>query len=247
MDSQNKKNKKRLKIIIPAAAVLALAAAFFIFTSSYYRAEAQALEAMRSDETVGITRTDYGWLFDGPGSESALIFYPGARVEESAYAPLLRELAEDGLDVCLVKMPLRFAVLSPYKADEVFKEHSYEHWYIGGHSMGGAFAAYYAASNSDKLDGVILLASYPAKELDDSLSAAVIRGSEDTVIEMDDYAKGLGYLPEGYEEYIIQGGNHAQFGCYGAQSGDGAALIPPERQREEAADIILAAAGVERE
>lgn len=40
-------------------------------------------------------------------------------------------------------------------------------------------------------------------------------------------------------EYVIDGGNHAQFGSYGKQSGDGVATISPENQRIQTEMEIL--------
>ena len=40
-------------------------------------------------------------------------------------------------------------------------------------------------------------------------------------------------------EYVINGGNHAQFGAYGIQSGDGIATISPENQRDQTEKAIL--------
>ena len=37
-------------------------------------------------------------------------------------------------------------------------------------------------------------------------------------------------LPEGYTEYIIDGGCHAGFGMYGAQKGDGKPSLASEEQ-----------------
>jgi hypothetical protein len=39
---------------------------------------------------------------------------------------------------------------------------------------------------------------------------------------------------------MIPGGNHAQFGNYGPQAGDGVALVAREEQQRLAADAILA-------
>ena len=54
-----------------------------------------------------------------------LTFYPGGKVEETAYAPMLHYLAEQGMDVFLVKMPFRLAVFGMNKADHVMKQHDY--------------------------------------------------------------------------------------------------------------------------
>ena len=64
-------------------------------------------------------------------------------------------------------MPFNLAVLNSNAADKVMsKFNNIENWYIGGHSLGGAMAASYAAKHQDNLKGVVLLAAYPTKELD---------------------------------------------------------------------------------
>jgi hypothetical protein len=88
---------------------------------------------------------------------------------------------------------------------------------------------------------VILLASYTVKELKDGLNTVLIYGSEDGVLNMESYEKSRPNLPENAVEHVIQGGNHAQFGSYGKQKGDGEASISPENQIEETVSVILAA------
>ncbi len=173
----------------------------------------------RTIDIVRVSQTSYGWLFDGPSEQDALIFYPGAKVEETAYAPLLHLLAGEGMDVCLVRMPCRLAILGANKAASVMAQYDYGHWYIGGHSLGGAMAANFAADHGDQLTGVILLAAYPTKPLNKALLEISIYGSEDRVVNMGKIEAGKAYAPEDYREYAIPGGNHAQFGNYGEQRG----------------------------
>ena len=53
-------------------------------------------------------------------------------------------------------------------------------------------------------------------------------------------------LPEGTSLKVIDGGNHAQFGHYGPQKGDGIATISrEEQQRLTAAAILELANGLE--
>ena len=232
----NKKKKRFIPILI---ATIALAAAFLAYTADYYRADAEAEAALTSDDAVQISRTGFGWYFDGPSEETALIFYPGAKVEETAYAPLLHRLAEEGMDVCLVKMPFHLAFFGLNKASDVMDQYSYEDWYIGGHSLGGAMAAEYAASHGEQLDGLILLAAYPTKALDNSLVEISIYGSEDTVLNMNKVVSGRSYAPANYAEFEIEGGNHAQFGSYGIQKGDGTAAITEDEQQRRATELII--------
>ena len=52
-------------------------------------------------------------------------------------------------------------------------------------------------------------------------------------------SEGISFAPEAFYEYAIEGGNHAQFGNYGEQKGDGAALISAEEQQQQAVQFIL--------
>ena len=224
-------------VLLPMILIL-LAGGIFLYTTDFYHAEPIALESLNSADGVAIIPTDYGWFFDGPSEEKAMIFYPGGKVEEAAYAPLLRQLAAEGMDACLVRMPLHLALLGIQKADTVMAEHRYEHWYIGGDSLGGVSAAFYAANNTEKLDGVILLAAYPVKQLNNRLKTVMIYGSEDKVLNMVEFAEHRVLAPTDAVVTCIAGGNHSQFGSYGIQKGDGIAQITPEEQIRKTVESI---------
>lgn len=137
-------------------------------------------------------------------------------------------------------MPLRLALLGIGKAEAVQSRYSYEHWYIGGHSLGGTSAAYYAKDHADALDGAVFCAAYPASELDDGLRAITVYGSNDRVLNLERFASSKHFLPPDAVEYVIEGGNHSQFGDYGLQKDDGEAAISPLAQQREAAEAIEA-------
>lgn len=232
---------KRRRLWLVPAAVAVLAIAFFAWAGVYYRAGEAAREALVSGD-VNVERTGYGWRFDGPSDADALIFYPGAKVEATAYAPLMRLLARRGMDACLVEMPLRLAFLGQDAAGRVMTAHDYARWYVGGHSLGGAIAANYAAAHGDRLSGVVLCAAYPTRALDEDLPVLYLYGSEDGVLNRGRLEASRKYAP-GAEIRVIEGGNHAGFGDYGPQRGDGEAAISPEEQWEAVADAILEAVG----
>lgn len=241
MTMREKKSSRRKKWlwIIPILSILLICMVFLIYTWQYYHADESAHSAMKSDDTVKVMQTEYGYLFDGPSETDAVIFYPGAKVEEIAYAPLLHYLAGQGMDVCLVKMPFRLAIFGANKADHVIRQYDYDHWYIGGHSLGGVIAADYATEHSSELSGVFLLAAYPTKPLDGNTPAIIIYGSEDGILNMEKTANAKQYLPEGSRECVIEGGNHAQFGNYGKQNGDGNATISFDEQQHRTVEFIL--------
>ena len=205
---------------------------------AYYHCGDAALQALQSGSGVSVGQIDGGILFDGAGEKSVLIFYPGAKVDEKAYAPLCRQLAIEGLDCILVRMPLRMAFLDKAAADRYIGNYGYEEYYVGGHSLGGAMAASYASENAGKLTGLVLLAAYPTAPLA-KLSFCSVTGSEDRVMRWENYESGRAFWPAGAAELTIAGGNHAQFGDYGIQKGDGAAAIPAAEQWRQTVAFIM--------
>jgi pimeloyl-ACP methyl ester carboxylesterase len=114
-----------------------------------------------------------------------------------------------------------------------------ENWYIGGHSLGGSMAASYLAKHTDVYAGLVLLGSYSTADLSGSeLSVLSIYGSEDQVMNREKYAEYRANLPEKTAEVVIPGGNHAQFGDYGEQAGDGKAQISAQEQQQQTVDAI---------
>ena len=229
--------KKKRRIIL-IGMILTVLIIFGTYVSDYYHADAGAKEALLTDENVEVTKMDYGWFFDGPSEDQTLVFYPGAKVETTAYAPLLHRLSAQGVDVCLVDMPFHLAFFGMRKAGSIIDENTGRHWYIGGHSLGGAMAASWAADHGDRIDGVVLLAAYPTKQLDADLKEILVYGSEDGVLNLEKVREGEQYAPEDYEANVIAGGNHAQFENYGLQYGDGTANITREEQQTETIERI---------
>ena len=235
------RTKRGKKLPVVLLILLLLACAFFAYVRFRYPADRSVLSALTSDGTVRVSRTDYGWFFDGPSGEETLVFYPGAKVEAAAYAPMLRLLAERGVDVCLVRMPFELAFFDIGAAENVLKTVESGRRYVGGHSLGGAMAASWAAKHGEEIDGVILFAAYPTKPLGGSLVEITLYGSEDGVINRDKLEAGRAFAPERFEECVIEGGSHAGFGNYGPQKGDGTTRIGEEEQQEQAVDAILSA------
>ena len=73
----------------------------------------------------------------------------------------------------------------------------------------------------------------------DGLQAVTVYGSEDRVLNRKKLEQGRPFLPEKAVWLEIPGGNHAQFGDYGAQKGDGTASISAQEQLRQTEDVIL--------
>ena len=224
--------KKRLKValITIISFVVLLTAAFFMYVSDYYRADDVAIAVMQSEDTMRV-QDNLIILSPTMPSDTAVIFYPGAKVEYTAYIPILEKLRQNGITCVLIKMPFNLAIFDQNAANKVFDElPDIKNWYIGGHSMGGAIASSYAANHKDKVKGLILLGAYIYGEVSPE-NALTIYGTLNSNLEKNiDYTENV---------VIIEGGNHAQFGNYGEQKGDPPATISREDQQNIAVKAIL--------
>ncbi|MDD3409582.1 MAG: alpha/beta fold hydrolase [Eubacteriales bacterium] len=236
---QSGKLRKRL-LIGAAALVVLLAVVFAVYVNDYYRALPFALPAMSDGSAMPVGEYDGFTIYGDSTHGIGIIFYPGGKVETNAYEPLFYGLAQRGICCVAVDMPLHLAVFKPDAADEIIRQiASIDEWYICGHSLGGAMAARYASAHQDVLRGLILLAAYPTDQLGISFPVLSIYGSLDGVLNRDKYELSKLLAPS-LQEVIIDGGNHAQFGNYGAQKGDGTAEISAETQWNEAVSAISA-------
>ena len=229
--------KKAHKILICITAVLLLLGLIFIAYFADYHHELPVSYDKTEDTSYTVKETGYGWMFDA-GSSSAVIFYPGGKVEESSYLELCGKIANNGIDVHLVKMPLRFAIFGINRADQIIDNTDYDYVYMCGHSLGGAMASIYASEHPDKVSGLILLAAYSSVKIPDSIKVLSIYGDKDKILNMRTYENNRKNLPEDMYEYVIRGGNHRQFGNYEGQMNDGTPQMTLEQQQTIASDVI---------
>ena len=138
MKNQKKKSFFRRVFLCLLAVLLAVYVAFGVYVSDYYHADPAAEDALVSDDVVSVTKQNGNWVFAPESPTAGLIFYPGGKVENTAYAPLLHDLAEDGILCVLVKMPCNLAVLDMNAADSIPERFSeVTDWYIGAQKGDG--------------------------------------------------------------------------------------------------------------
>ena len=222
--------------------ILFLTATCAIYLGNYYRADeiAMAVLTTPADGVMILEQKNERITFIPDEPITGLVFYPGGKVQYESYAPLMEACAGKGILCVLLHMPFNLAVFDADAADAIIGDYpEITDWFVGGHSLSGAMASSYAARHSDELQGLILLAAYPTKDLNDSgLRVFSVYGSEDGVLNMDSYTAAKEYLPDDTAEYLIEGGNHAYFGSYGDQKGDGTATIGNAEQIHQAAAMI---------
>lgn len=237
--------KKHKKLIVTLCVVTTLLLAVFIgcaaYVGDYYHAEDTAIAAMAGTNNYTIEEHAGNIAFIPDEPISGLIFYPGGKVEHTAYAPLMSEFADNGILCVLIEMPFRLAVLDMNAADGIQDDFpQIEKWYIGGHSLGGAMAASYISNHADEFDGLLLLGAYSTADISDSgLSVISVYGSEDKVLNMEKYEENRNNFPQGFTELIIDGGCHSYFGNYGHQDGDGEPAVSMEEQIKQTVEVFM--------
>lgn len=225
-----KKLKKTLLLL--GVLVLLLGGGFGIYVSDVYPADETAMALAADADQV---RQEGNLFILEPEGEAVtgLVFYPGGKVAAEAYLPLMDRLRDQGVLCVLVKMPFHLAVFGKNRAEQAFAAFpDIQDWYLGGHSLGGAMASSYLSDHPESASGLVLLGAYVYGEVSPA-QALTLYGSEDLVLDRSkvDYTENV---------LVIDGGNHAGFGNYGPQKGDGEARISPEAQQAQTVSAILA-------
>ncbi|MGD9910643.1 MAG: alpha/beta hydrolase [Candidatus Izemoplasmatales bacterium] len=224
--------KKILLSIVILIAVLF--AALFIYSSNPY----QPLEAMTAQietlntDSITIEEKSNSITYTVPNPSANILFIPGGLVNPHSYDYLNIQLALAGYNVTVYKPPFDLAILSPNAASRFLKDDMDN--IIIGHSLGGVVASM-IASKSDLISKVILLGSYPIKDITDK-QVLILTAEFDLGMDQTKFDESLQYVNDNAIVFDIIGGNHAQFGWYGPQKGDGEADITTLDQQ----DIVIA-------
>ena len=207
----------------------------------------EATAALQDSPQVSVTLDGYytfapaGSSVDPAKASTGLIIYPGAFVDESAYALFAGALAASGYTTFIVPMPLDLAVLNANAAQTVIEQNpQITNWVIGGHSLGGAMAGQFVAAHPELAKGLVLLGAFPNGDLSgwDGVVASIY-GTNDGLAKPEQVLAAANVLPASTAFVPIEGGNHAQFGAYGAQGGDNTATISAADQLAQTVQATL--------
>ena len=161
------------------------------------------------------------------------MFIPGGKVVPGSYQYLANELAGSGYKVTIVKPLLNLAILQPNQASKFLEEDKTN--VVVGHSLGGVVASMITAKND--VDYLIMMGAYNINPITDA-QTLVITAEYDIQLDLDAYEENVATIDH-LTEYEIMGGNHAYFGFYGEQRGDGTATITTIEQQDEIVTVIL--------
>ncbi len=171
-----------------------------------------------------------------------IVIYQGGLVETEAYAILAQSLADEGYRVFLPKMPFNLAILNKNSYKDLQEQYGHEgKWVVVGHSLGGASAVMSIHEDESTIDGLVLLAAYGTDKEDmtkSELDILSIVGDKDRVVNRYKFDRAKKFMTDSVEYNVIEGGNHAYFGYYGEQEGDGHAMIGREEQHSITVALI---------
>jgi pimeloyl-ACP methyl ester carboxylesterase len=182
-------------------------------------------------------------LVFGPAGPApvGVILYTGARIRPEAYAPQGLAIGGHGIPVFIPYLTLNLAILDQQASAEIIGAHpDVERWVVVGHSLGGAMAA--RLVDRGVVEGLVLWAAYPEGSLDlagSGAEVASVYGTNDAIATPVEVLAAAPRLPETTRFVSVEGGNHAQFGWYGDQRGDGVATVSRQVQQAEAVTAVL--------
>lgn len=226
-------------ILTAVIAVVALVAVgFLVWAHTLFAGERGPATEAWLDERVEIRAEAGGFVIepaDGP-SHVGLVFLPGARVEPAAYLYKLSAVAEAGVTVVVPRVALNLAIADTRSLEEYTAvAPDVEVWAVGGHSLGGVRACMLA----EDAGALVLFGSYCANDLSDTdVAALVIGGSADGLSTPAEIDAAMPLMPETTLRVEIEGANHADFGDYGPQPGDGVSTRSSAEVRAELGELV---------
>ena len=216
----------------------------FIFSACTLGPTSDTNPSLTTDSAVTVfTSPYYAFIPETNRSTTGFVFYPGANVAPAAYAPMASKLAHQGYTTIIVPMPYNYAIVNSDAANLIIAGiPGISNWVISGHSLGGAMACSYVYDNPGKMKGLVLLAGYPGTSgslASSSIKVLSLHASLDGLATPTKISNYMSLLPSSTTYVLIEGGNHAQFGYYGDQSGDNTATISREDQQTAVVTNIL--------
>lgn len=235
---KNKRWKNLFKVLIGILSILVIfVIALLIYSRNPYEAQAEMYEQIEALDTLDITfyedSDEISLTVENPVNN--IIFVPGGLVEPESYEYLAYLLAQAGNNVTIYKPLLNLAILTPNMASKFIDDDLNN--IIIGHSLGGIVASNIASEN-EEISQVILLGSYANYDCTDK-EVLIISAEFDIAMNLENKEEAEVNLPSDFEEEVIVGGNHAQFGWYGPQDGDGEATISTIDQQLITYNLII--------
>ncbi|MEY2899913.1 MAG: hypothetical protein RL247_79 [Actinomycetota bacterium] len=198
------------------------------------------LEVFRDDRVT--TRTLEGVVIMEPvdaATEKGLVYFPGAKVDPYSYLYPLVDVAAAGTTIVIVDPLFNMALFDPRDVDDLIGGvPDATQWSLAGHSLGGVKACMVA--DHPRVSHVILFASYCANDISSlPLEVVHVLGSEDGLLDDTLVQEARALVPADSRTIVLEGVNHANFGTYGEQPGDGLSDKSYEDMRKVVGELVM--------
>lgn len=239
------RRRRALALAVAGAVVTAVGVFIALFLTTGYEADEYSV-ALLENPSSATKVTLHPRVIEIHDATVAIraefVFYPGAKVDPVAYIPLASEIAAQGIRVWITVMPSDLAPLGARRFAKILPllDRSIP-VLLGGHDLGGGVAARFLSREPEAASGLVMVSAYPGRSTDLShanLPVLAINGTNDQILDADRFALSRTLYPRGARLYEISGANHAGYGNYGQQRGDGVASITPARQQALVARLL---------
>ncbi|WP_144760848.1 alpha/beta hydrolase [Curtobacterium sp. 9128] len=217
------------------AVLLVVVVVFLVWANIVMQGTRSAALQVWRDDRVAVRDAGDAVVMTPTGTANGVgvVFVPGAKVDPYAYMATFRQVVARGTTVVITKPTLHLAFFD-LRPLSTFESHAPDvrTWAVGGHSLGGVRACQLA--DDPGVAGLLLLGSYCANDLSGSgLDVLSVSGSRDGLSTPEKVDAARHELPASATTTEVQGANHADFGAYGPQPGDGVATISPAAARAQ--------------
>ena len=214
---------------------------FLIYFHTVFTADREATLEVFRDPRVAVATVGGSVVLsptNGAGS-AGLLYFPGARVDPYSYLHSLVDVAASGVTVVVMEPLFNMALFDPRNLGELTSAApNVQNWTLAGHSLGGVRACMLA--DHPDVTGLVLLASYCANDVSGlEIEVRQILASGDGLIDLVAVERARKFLPATTRTTTLDGANHASFGTYGDQPGDGPARLSRSDIREALTDLIV--------
>jgi hypothetical protein len=214
---------------------------FLTYFHIVFPAERSATLEVFRDDRVQVEARDARVIMSPTGDSLAegVLYFPGARVDPYSYLYPLVDIAAAGTTVVIVDPLFNMALIDSRGVSELTSDFpEITSWILAGHSLGGVKACLEASHPS--VTHLVLFASYCANDISDlDISVLHVVGDRDGLLDDSLRRDAESLLPPGRHTTItLQGANHADFGTYGPQPGDGESTVTDQVMRTMITDAL---------
>lgn len=215
--------------------------AFLTWFHIVFPAERDATLEVFSDQSLTVSEVEGSIVLapvENPGT-TGIMFFPGARVDPYSYLYPLSELAATGVTVVVMDPLVNMALFDTRTLAELSSAApQITEWVLAGHSLGGVRACMLASEPS--VAGLVLLGSYCASDVTGlDIPILQVLAENDGLIDTEAVTTSASLLPPNSRSITLDGANHASFGTYGPQPGDGESSLTRTEVRAELTALIL--------